>query len=218
MTWEDASPWLWLATPSRCVWNSKPSIENSPWPSRKQTVSDTRAQHALDADGDLRLVGALDEDAPAGGLDDGGVVEADTLAARELRLLVGIDGEDREQRIAPAHHLQDVARALPDGILGAVEIGDADRCPQLIDHRHRGGRRRVDLLPGEVDVRVVEDAARRSPAPTRRARRRRSPPHRALPAMAPRPVASGSRSPIANSTSTATSQPAAHNSAWSSTA
>ena len=54
----------------------------------------TRAQHALDADGDLRLVGALDEDAPAGGLDDGGVVEADTLAARELRPLVGIDGED----------------------------------------------------------------------------------------------------------------------------
>ena len=51
----------------------------------------TRAQHALDADGDLRLVGALDEDAPAGGLDDGGVVEAHTLAARELRLLVGID-------------------------------------------------------------------------------------------------------------------------------
>ena len=54
----------------------------------------TRAQHALDADGDLRLVGALDEHATAGGLDDGGVVEADALAAREFRLLVGIDGED----------------------------------------------------------------------------------------------------------------------------
>ena len=90
----------------------------------------TLAQHALDADGDLGLVGALDQDAPAGGLDDGGVVEADALAARELRLLVGIDGEDLEQRIAPAHHLQDVAGAPPDRILGAVEIGDADRRPR----------------------------------------------------------------------------------------
>ena len=97
----------------------------------------TRAQHALDADRDLRLVGALDEDASAGGLEDGGVVETHTLAARELRLLVGIDGEHRQQRIAPAHHLQDVARALPDGILAAVEIGDVDRRPHLIDDRHR---------------------------------------------------------------------------------
>ena len=56
-------------------------------------MSDARAQHALDADGDLRLVGALDEHAPPGGLDDGRVVEADALAAREFRLLVGIDGE-----------------------------------------------------------------------------------------------------------------------------
>ena len=88
-------------------------------------MSDARAQHALDADGDLRLVGALDEHAPPGGLDDRGVVEADALAAREFGLLVGIDGEHAEQRIAPAHHLQDVAGALPDGILGAVEIGDA---------------------------------------------------------------------------------------------
>ena len=52
-----------------------------------------RAQHALDADGDLRLVGALDQHPPAGGLDDGRVVEPDALAAREFRLLVGIDGE-----------------------------------------------------------------------------------------------------------------------------
>ena len=40
MICEDASPWLWSAMPSRCVWNSKPSIANSPWPSRKQTVSE----------------------------------------------------------------------------------------------------------------------------------------------------------------------------------
>ena len=50
------------------------------------------AQYALDADGNLRLVRALDQDPPAVGLDDGGVVEADTLAAGELRPLVGIDG------------------------------------------------------------------------------------------------------------------------------
>ena len=116
----------------------------------------TLAQHALDADGDLRFVGALDEDAPAGGLDDGGVVEADTLAACEFRLLVGIDGEDREQRIAPAHHFQDVAGTPPDRILRAVEIDDADRCPQFVDHRHRVGRRCVDLLSGQVDVGIVK--------------------------------------------------------------
>src|SRR3954471_17404762 len=89
------------------------------------------AQHALDADRDLRFVGALDEDTPVGGLDDGGIVEADTLAACEFGLLVGVDGEDREQRIAPAHHFQNVAGTPPDRILRAVEIKDADRCPQF---------------------------------------------------------------------------------------
>ena len=93
------------------------------------------AQHALDADGDLRLVGALDQHAASVGFDDGSVVEPDPLLARECRLLVGIDGEDCEQRIAPPHHRQDVAGALPDRILGAVEIRDAHLPGDLIDAR-----------------------------------------------------------------------------------
>src|SRR5690606_38473138 len=97
------------------------------------------AQHPLDPDGDLRLAGALNENAPAGGLDDSGVVQSNALAACELGLLVGIDVEDGEQRIASAHHLQDVGGASPDRILRPVEKRNANRLPQLVDHSHGVG-------------------------------------------------------------------------------
>src|SRR5262245_66263598 len=69
-------------------------------PLEKANGERARAQHALDADGDLSLIGALDQDAAAAGLDDGGVVEADALAAREVGAVVGVDRRNRQPRIA----------------------------------------------------------------------------------------------------------------------
>ena len=51
-------------------------------------------QHALDAEGDLGLVGALHHHAAALGLDDRGVVELDALAAGQRGFTVGIDRGD----------------------------------------------------------------------------------------------------------------------------
>lgn len=114
------------------------------------------AQRAPDAERDLRLVGALHQHAAPLGLDHRGVVEADALLPRQRRLAVRIDGGDLQQRVAPRHHLQQVAGAPAFGILAAVEIGQGDLGAQVLDGAQRGRGRRVGLLPRQVDMDVVE--------------------------------------------------------------
>ena len=67
----------------------------------------TLAQHALDADGDLRFVGALDEDTPAGCLDDGGVVEANALAAGDCARYAarGLDAMTAQAAVRKGKHV-----------------------------------------------------------------------------------------------------------------
>src|ERR671925_883558 len=77
----------------------------------------TLAQHTLYAEGDLGLVGALHQYAAPLRFDHRGVVDADAGGARERRLLVRIDRDQLEARIAPFHDPQNIARAPTAGIL-----------------------------------------------------------------------------------------------------
>ena len=113
------------------------------------------AQRALDAEGDLRLVGALHHHAAACRLDDRGVVELDALAARQRGFAVGVDRGDPEVGVAPRHDQEKVARAARLGFLRAVEIGDRDRARDIRDGLQGGAGRRVGLLPRQVEMRVV---------------------------------------------------------------
>ena len=114
------------------------------------------AQHALDAERDFGLVGALHQHAAPFRLDHRGVVDLDAAGAGEGRLLVGIDRPELEVRIAPFHDLEDVAGALRGRVARVVEVGDRDVAVEQVDHAQGGGRRRVDFLARQVDVAVVQ--------------------------------------------------------------
>ena len=85
------SPWLWLGRALEVRMELEAVHREFAMAFEEAEREGSLAQHALDADCDLGFVGALDEDAAARSLDDRGVVELDALAARKLRLLVGID-------------------------------------------------------------------------------------------------------------------------------
>ena len=114
------------------------------------------AQHALDAQGDLGLVGALHQHAASFRLDHRGVVDLDAAGAGERRLLVGVDRPELEVRIAPFHDLEDVAGTLRGRVARVIEVGDCDVAIERVDHAQGGRRRRVDLLARQVDMAVVE--------------------------------------------------------------
>ena len=105
---------------------------------------------------DLVLVGGLDEQLAVLGLEDAGVVDADAVRPGERRLLVGIDDAQLERRVAPAHHPEHFPDASALRVLAAVEVREPHRLPQLIHHPQRARGRRVDPLPREVDVQVVQ--------------------------------------------------------------
>ena len=121
--------------------------------------------------------------------------------------LVRVDDAQLEQRVAPRHHFEHFLHAPAVGVLPAVEVGEAHRLLQLV---HDAMALRCDgvktLLASEVDVQVVQherdvgehrDRHRRDDHHDVEGERRR----------APRRVCSGRRSPIQNSSPTATSQP-----------
>ena len=104
------------------------------------------AQCALDTDGNLCLVRALHQHPASLRLDDRGVVQLDPLLARESRVPVGIDRDDFEQRVAPGHDREEVARAPPRGVLGAIKVGDGYLAGDLVDRPHGPPRWSIDLL------------------------------------------------------------------------
>src|SRR5213594_1307129 len=116
---------------------------------------DTLAQEPLDAERDVVLVGAHDLDPPAVGLQDRGVVDADPVGLGELRLLVGIDGADVQQRGVAAEHLDQVPGAAPGLVLRLIEVREPDLVREGSDDRFGLWRRGEAALPGQVEVRVV---------------------------------------------------------------
>ena len=116
---------------------------------------DTLAQEPLDAERNVVLVGAHDLDPPAVGLQDRGVVDADPVGLGELRLLVGIDGADVQQRGVAAEHLDQVPGAAPGLVLRLIEVREPDLVREGSDDRFGLWRRGEAALPGQVEVRVV---------------------------------------------------------------
>jgi len=103
--------------------------------------------------GDVGIV--FDHDPTAAGLEQGGVVGVNAHVASEPRLLVEIDGAEREQRVAARGDLDQFLGDERVAVAAIVEIRQRQRAAQVVDDCGELRRRRVAAFAAHVEMHVV---------------------------------------------------------------
>ena len=137
-----------------------------------------------EAQGQVAVLRAHDLDAATGGLQDRHVVDADSVAAGQARLLIRIHRPHVQAGVRAAHQLDHALGGAPGRILLLVEVRQLHVGVEAPDHPLGLGRQREGVGACHVEVNVVpvqrdvgreheqggghhQAAARQPPAPAR---------------------------------------------------